>query len=99
MVVAIAPILDRQLMLYKAAAANEAMPPPSPPTRSQAEVDDSPIKTPRPDVTIGISHDAVVQILHHTQGLDRTRGRDFLNDLQQKTIYRENRRQRARTLQ
>jgi hypothetical protein len=43
MVVAIAPILDRQLMLYKAAAANEAMPPPSPPTRSQA--DDSPIKT------------------------------------------------------
>jgi hypothetical protein len=98
MVVATALILGRQLILYKAVAANEAMPPPSRPTRSQAEVDGSRIKTPRPDVTIGISHDAVVQNLHHTQGLDCTRGRDFLNDLQQKTIYRENRRQREPVL-
>lgn len=65
------------------------MPPPPPPARSQTEIDDSPIKTPRPDITIGISQDALVQELHRTQGLDRIRAKYFLKDLQQKTIRRD----------
>lgn len=71
------------------------MPPPPRPALSQAEVDkdDSPIKTPRPDITIGLSRDAVVQALHHKHGLDRTRMEDFLEDLQKQTIRRENSRQ------
>ncbi|KAF2812104.1 uncharacterized protein BDZ99DRAFT_568854 [Mytilinidion resinicola] len=48
-------------------------------------------ETPRPDITIGIFHDALVQGLHRDHGLDPNQASYFLEDLQGKIIWREGR--------
>ncbi|ROW13880.1 hypothetical protein VPNG_03632 [Cytospora leucostoma] len=55
----------------------DVMPPPPPPDRFKAA---SPIKTPRPDITLGTRHTALISALSKT--LDGTRAKRFLKQLQ-----------------
>ena len=64
------------------------MPPPSFPWVTVEPNKDTPlVKTPRPDITIGLRNDAVVTGLV-SQGLNKTQADDFLKDLQQRMVYR-----------
>lgn len=67
-------------------AAGTTMPPP--PIPSKAEPDrESPLKTPRPDISVGILIDVVIEQMQ-SQGLDRIGARNLLNALQHKTMIK-----------
>ena len=61
---------------------------PPPPIPSKAEPDrESSLKTPRPDISVGILTDVVIEQMQ-SQGLDRIGARNLLNDLQRKTTIK-----------
>ena len=56
----------------------------------EPDEDSSPIKTPRPNISVGLSNDVIVKHLQ-SQDLNKTEAQDLLNDLQRQTTVRDSR--------